>query len=103
MPTYAKIEHLSVPLVSKGQVLGYVMFDLSLEVGKSGDLSLVSTDLPGIRAAFLIDMTNTPIGKPGDPEVIDYESLNQRLTKVANQELKGDYIKRVLVTQTVRM
>ena len=99
---YVSLPHLSAPILDNGKVLGYVLLDFSLEVNEGEEQANIFQNLPAIRAAFLIDVTQHPIGTPEDPTVIDYAGLGTRLLDVANQAVKGGGIKRVLVTQTVR-
>ncbi len=101
--SFVKLEHLSAPLVSNGKVLGYVLLDLSLEVKGSADELHVAQRLPELRAAFLKDVTDTPIGKPDQPMMIDYDALTTRLRTLANQQLGEEAVVRVLVTQSTRL
>lgn len=100
---FVKLERLSAPLVSNDRVMGYVLLNLSLEVKGTENEVKVAQRLPALKAAFLRDVTTTPIGKPDQPMIIDYESLTSRLTEVANRELGEDMILRVLVTQSTRI
>jgi len=101
--TFVKLERLSAPLVSNGRVLGYVLLDLSLEVKGAEDELRVAQRLPALRAAFLKEVTDTPIGKQDQPMVIDYDGLTGRLRTVANRELGRETVLRVLVTQSTRL
>ena len=100
---FVKLDRLSAPLVSNGRVVGYVLLDLSLEVIGSENEVRVAQRLPALKASFLREVTTTPIGKPDQPMIIDYESLTARLTEVANRELDEELILRVLVTQSTRV
>jgi len=100
---FVKLDQLSAPLVSNGRVMGYVLLDLSLEVKASEHEVKVAQRLPALKAAFLKEVTSTPIGKPDQPMIIDYEALTSRLTSVANRELGEELILRVLVTQSTRV
>lgn len=100
---FVALERMSAPLVQDGQVLGYVLLDLSLETEEGAAAALVTQRLPALRAAFLRDMTQTPIGKLDAPMVIDYGSLMDRLKAAANQELGQAAVIRVLVTQSTRL
>lgn len=99
---YVKLTDLSAPMISKGRILAYVLLDLSLEVD-GADEAQVTEQLPALQAAFLIEVTQRPVGKPDQPLVIDYEGVTKRLAAVANRELKGPVVKQVLVTQSTRM
>ena len=59
--------------------------------------------LPALRAAFLRAVTDTPISKPGQPMIVDFDGLTARLRAVANQELGKTTVSRVLVVQTTRI
>jgi flagellar FliL protein len=100
---FVALERMSAPLVQDGQILGYVLLDLSLEAEEGPTAELVAQRLPALSAAFLRDMTQTPIGKPDAPMVIDYDSLMVRLQAAANQELGQDAVIRVLVTHSTRL
>lgn len=101
--SFIKLDQLSAPLVSDGRVLGYVLLNLSIEVEGSDNELLVAQRLPALKAAFLRDVTETPIGKPDQPMMIDYDSLTKRLKSVANRELGANVVHRVLVTQSTRL
>lgn len=100
---FVKVDRLSAPVISGDLVIGYMLFDLSLEVQKASDELQVVKRLPAIRAAFLREVTNTPIGKPDQPFVVDFDSLTARLKDVANRELGSAMLSRVLVVQTTRI
>lgn len=99
---YVTLKGLSAPMISQGRILAYVLLDLSLEVA-GADEARVTEQLPALQAAFLIEVTQRPVGKPDQPLMIDYEDVTKRLTAVANRELKGPVVKQVLVTQSIRM
>lgn len=101
--SFIKLDQLSAPLVSDGRVLGYVLLNLSIEVEGSEHELLVAQRLPALKAAFLRNVTDTPIGKPEQPMMIDYDSLTKRLKSVANRELGSKVVHRVLVTQSTRL
>ncbi len=100
---FVKLDRLSAPFVYQGRILGYVLLDLSLEVEKGPQEMRIAQQLPSLRAAFLIEVTERPIGKPDQPTVIDYEGASQRLLDVANRELKGAELRRILITQSTRL
>ncbi|MDA5194092.1 hypothetical protein [Govanella unica] len=100
---FVKLDRLSAPVISGDVVLGYMLFDLSLEVKKASDELLVVKRLPALRAAFLREVTSTSIGKPDQPFVVDYDGLTGRLKEVANRELGQGVLSRVLVVQTTRI
>ena len=101
--TFVKVDRVSAPLVHDGQVLGYVLLDLSLEVKGNANELLVAQRLPALKAAFLKEVTREPIGKEDEPLIIDFEKLTERLRKAANQELGKAAVLRVLVTQSTRV
>lgn len=101
--SFVTLEKLSAPLVHDGEVMGYVLLDLSLEVAGPEEISRVNERLPALKAAFLRDVTATPIGKADAPLVIDYEALTARLREVANRELPQPDVLRVLITQSTRL
>lgn len=101
--SFIKIERISAPLVRDDTVVGYMLLDLSLELGKAEDELLIARRLPALRAAFLQEVTREPIGKPGQPLIIDYERLPERLRDAANRELTTPAVMRVLITQSVRI
>lgn len=101
--TYVKLDRLSAPLLADNIVMGYVLLDLSLEVKNKSDELAVVQKLPALRAAFLRAVTETPIGKPDQPLVVDFASLTARLQDTANRELGKPLVKRVLVVQTTRI
>ncbi|RIK92789.1 MAG: hypothetical protein DCC73_10940 [Proteobacteria bacterium] len=101
--TFVKVDRVSAPLVHEGQVLGYVLLDLSLEVKGNANELLVAQRLPALKAAFLKEVTRAPIGKEGEPLIIDFDALTNRLRQAANQELGKAAILRVLVTQSTRV
>ena len=101
--TFVKVDRVSAPLVHEGQVLGYVLLDLSLEVKGNANELLVAQRLPALKAAFLKEVTRAPIGKEGEPLIIDFDALTERLRRAANQELGKAAILRVLITQSTRV
>lgn len=101
--TFVKVDRVSAPLVHEGQVLGYVLLDLSLEVKGNANELLVAQRLPALKAAFLKEVTRAPIGKEGEPLIIDFDALTNRLRQAANQELGKAAILRVLITQSTRV
>lgn len=100
---FVRLDRLSAPLINDGRVMGYVLLDLSIEVRRSDDELVVAQRLPALRAAFLRDVTENPIGKPDQPMIIDYETLTSRLRAAANRELPRPVVLRVLVTQSTRL
>lgn len=98
---FVAVPNVTAPLVDNGKVLGYVMLSFSVEVNAGPEEGKVFQHLPALQAAFLIDVTEHPIGTPEDPTVIDYERLQTRLLEVANREMQDGAIKRVLITQTI--
>lgn len=100
--SFVKLDRLSAPLQSGDIVVGYVLLDLSLEVKTKNDELLVVQKLPAVRAAFLREVTNTPIGKPDQPLVVDFDGLTARLKETANRELGRAAVSRVLVLQSTR-
>lgn len=96
---YVKIEKFNVPLVRNNRLLGYMMMDLSLEMEGEDDKLRVSNKLFVIRDAFLKDVTDTPVGKPDNPRMIDYDALKKRLKDAANHVLHKDIVRQVLVVE----
>jgi flagellar basal body-associated protein FliL len=100
---YVSLPRLSAPLIDHDKVLGYAILDLSLEVENSAIQAKVFEQLPVLRAAFLQEVTDHPIGKKDDPTIVDYDNLTKRLADVANRELKDAHVNRVMITQTIRL
>lgn len=96
---YVKINKFNVPLVHNDRILGYMTMNLSLEVVGDEDSLKVHNKLFIIRDAFLKEVSDTPVGKPGQPKVVDYASLKKRLKNRANEILHGDVVLQVLVVE----
>lgn len=98
---FVNVPNVTAPIIDNGKVLGYVLLSFSLEVSPGPDEADVFQHLPALQAAFLADVSQNPIGTLEDRTVIDYQGLETRLLEVANREMKGGTIKRVLITQTI--
>lgn len=101
---YVQIDRMPATLLGKdGELLGYVFFDLAIEVEGEEDQSFVSSRLPHLREAFLREFAAAPITRPDRPGAIDYDGVKARLMAQARHVVAGDRIRDIRVVQTVRM
>lgn len=100
---FVKVERLSAPLVDGEQVVAYVLLDLSLEINDSAVELMIAQRMPALRDAFLREMTRTSISRPGQPLIVDFDALAERLRATANGVMQREGVLRVLVTRTVRL
>ncbi len=101
--SYIEIKRMPAAILAKdGTVMGYVFLDLKVEVPADRDPAYVQVRLPRIQSAMLKDIATHGVTVPGKPGVIDYDGLNRRFTKVANEVVGGNRIKSVFVFRAIR-
>ena len=101
---YVQINRMPATLLGKdGELLGYVFFDLAIEVEGEEDQSFVSSRVPHLREAFLREFAAAPITRADRPGAIDFDGVKERLMAQARHVVSGDRIRDIRVVQTVRM
>ena len=101
--SYIDIKRMPAAILDKdGNVTGYVFLDLKLEVPTDSDPAFVQLRLPRIQAAMLKDIAAHGVTMADKPGVIDYDGLNVRFVKVANEAIGGDRIRSVFVFRAIR-
>lgn len=100
---YVKINRMPAALNGpSGRQLGYVFFDLSLEVESAADRDWVSARIPILRDAFLRTISRNGVAFPDRPTEVDYETLTARLQRAANVALEREIITGVLIINSVQ-
>ncbi len=100
---YVKINRIPAALSGpSGRQLGYVFFDLSLEVKNAEDRDWVLVRVPVLRDAFLRTISRNGVAYANRPTDVDYETLKARLKQAANAALERDIITAVLVINSVQ-
>lgn len=101
---YVEINRMPATLLGQdGELLGYVFFDLAIEVEGEENQSFVSARVPHLREAFLREFAAAPITRADRPGAIDYDGVKHRLMAQARHVITGDRIRDIRVVQTVRM
>lgn len=100
---YISIQRLPASLLdAKGNLLGYLFLDLSLEVASAEDRDWVQSRMPLVRDAFLRSISADGVMKPGSLTDLDHKGLPERLREVANKSLQREVITNILVTNALR-
>ncbi len=96
---FVKVDRVTIPLIHKNRVMGYMMMDFSLEVDGNENKMAVFNHLPEIRDALLRHYSETPIGKVDSPRRIDFPKLKKTLKEICNKILHEPLVRQVLIVQ----
>ena len=101
-PSYIEMTWLTAPLVHKGIVRGYIIFDLKLLVGSQGEVEEVMVQMPRLRDAFLRTLNKGSITRKDGSGALDFEAISQLLKRSANTILGEEKVNQVLIVKAVR-
>lgn len=87
-PVFVKLERLSAPLIGdKRALLGYVGLDLQLEVDGEEVAQRVEDNLPIVRHAVNMALSERGAGRADNPRMIDYAGIAATVKDAANTAL----------------
>ena len=90
--TNVEMPFLIAPMSKDGKLLGYSYIQGKIVATSQSSAMLIGDKLAFILDAFVRDVNGAPIGKAGDPTVVDVDKLNQRLTADAKRVVGDDRV-----------
>ncbi len=101
-PSYIDVPWLTAPVLYKGVVRSYVIFEIKLQVASNSDAEEVMVQMPRLRDAFLRALHRSSIVRNDGSGALDFDSISQRLKKSANKVLGEEKINQVLIVKAIR-
>lgn len=102
-PGQVAMENLTIPVVAERALDHYVSIDLRFELHDESHIGAFVEMEPYIRDAVLREVHRVvPLREDGIAS-LDIMWLKERARDIANEQLKGDLVGRVLVTKVVRV
>jgi flagellar basal body-associated protein FliL len=101
-PSFVEVPWLTAPVLHKGVVRSYVIFEVKLQVASEGDAEDIRVQMPRLRDAFLRALNKYSIVRNDGSGALDFEQISVRLRNSANKILGEDKVDQVLIVKAVR-
>ena len=98
-PILVPVKTVVAPLIEKGSVVGYVYFDLNIEVADEEVAQKLNDQLPVLRDLFARNLYDTSIADPKSPGRADIPAIQARLLEDARRTYGAEAIKQIYVAQ----